>query len=117
MIAPTSTDNLTRFEESVKEVELIATVKFKPSYFTSSNQLNFISSYDDLDFLVFALVDLPSGNRVALVRHQNAPYFGTEIYLAPNLSSANSVLAEALDALNISNTDIEWIRPDLNLPV
>lgn len=118
MTAPASTNNnLIRFEESVEEVDLVATVKFKPDHFIESNQLDFISSYDDLDLLIFACVCLPSGNRVALVRHQNAPYFGTEVYLAPHLSSPSSVLAEAFDVLNIFDEDLEWIRKDIDLSV
>jgi hypothetical protein len=69
----TVSQNLTRFEELVREIDLIATIKFPPTYLAQSHQLNFVPSYDDLDFLTFASLTLPSGQRIALVRHQNAP--------------------------------------------
>lgn len=111
----TISQNLTRFEELVREINLIATVKFPPTHFAQSHQLNFIPSYDDLDFLTFASLILPSGHKIALVRHQNAPYPGTEIRVAPNLSSPSTVLTEALDMLALSLRDLDWIHPHLNL--
>lgn len=105
----------TRFEELVQETDLIATVKLTPSHFTRSHQLNFISSYDDLDFLTFASLVLPSGHKIALVRHQNAPYSGTEIRVASDLSFSSTVLAEALDVLALSFHDLDWIHPHLDL--
>ena len=107
--------NLIRFEESVPEVDTVATIPFEPEHFIHSHHLDFISSYDDLDFLIFASVPLPSGHRISLLRHQNAPYPGMEICLTPNLSSPSTVLSEALHVLNISLEDLAWVPPDITL--
>jgi hypothetical protein len=115
MTTSSPTQNLTRFEELVLETDLIATVKFKPAHFIQSNQLHFIASYDDLDFLTFAKVELPSGNRISLVQYQNSPDPGTEIRVALGLSSPSVVLAEALSVLNLSRDDLDWVHPHINL--
>jgi|GEM_PF-2645541 len=107
--------DLARSEKSTPEINLVATVKFPPEYFTHSHQLEFIDDSDDLDFLVYAFLDLPSGNSISLVRHQNAPYPGTEIYLSPNLSNPSQILSEAISFLRISPDDLDWIHPQISL--
>jgi hypothetical protein len=109
------TQNLTRFEELVPETDLIATVKFQPAHFIESNQVNFIPSYDDLDFLTFANVELPSGHRISLVQYQNSPFAGTEIRLAREQASPSTVLAEAISVLNLSRDDLDWVHPHIKL--
>ena len=89
----------------------MATVRFEPDYYIQSHHLDFISSYDDLDSLIFASLSLPSGHRISILRHQNAPNPGTEICIAPGLSSPSSVLTEALQVLNISRSDLIWVHP------
>jgi len=107
--------NLISCENSAPGTNLLATVKLLPERFVQSHQVNFVYSYDDLDSLIFANFSLPSGNLVSLVRHQNAPYSGTELYLSANLPNPSDVLIEALDALNISEKDLDWIHPQISL--
>jgi hypothetical protein len=107
--------DLTCFDKPASEINLVATVKFPPEHFIQSHQLKFASGHDDLDSLIFTNFNLPSGNTISLVRHQNAPYPGTELYLAPGLLSPSTVLAEALHILNISRDDLDWIHPQANL--
>lgn len=101
--------------ESTPEINLVATIKFLPEHFVQSHQLEFITGHDDLDSLVFASLDLPSGNTISLVRHQNAPYSGTELYISPNLSNPSQVFTETLDLLQISKSDLDWIHPHIHL--
>lgn len=108
---------LAHFEELVAEIDIIATTKFKPDRFIQSHQLHFLPSYDDLDYLSFTSVSLPSGAAITLVRHQNAPYSGTEIRVAPGSSSPSNVLTEALDILHLSPDNLDWIHPLLVHPL
>lgn len=114
-MSTTISKNLIRFEELVREIDLVATVKSSPAHFAESHQLELISSYDDLDYLTFANVVLPSGNKVTLLRHQNAPYEGSEIRINPRSSSPSNILIEAMNVLGISSDDISWIHPHLKL--
>lgn len=107
--------NLNSFGLSTPQIDLVATVKFPPEHFIQSHQLDFLPSSDDLDSLIFASVDLPSGNTISLVRHQNAPYPGTEIYLPPGLLDPSQVLAELLCLLHLSHDDLDWVHPHINL--
>lgn len=107
--------NLTHSQTSLWGINLVATVKLTPEHFIQSHQLEFISGADDLDSLVFTNLKLPSGNTISLVRHQNAPYPGTEIYLNPCLPNPDRVLAEALHLLNLSHDDFNWVHPQINL--
>lgn len=106
--------DLADLSKSVPEINLVATIKLTPQHFVQSHQLKFTSSCDDLDSLIFANLDLPSGNTISLVRHQNAPYSGTEIYIAPGLPNPSQVLAETIDTLNISRDDLDWIHPQVH---
>lgn len=86
-------------EEFVPEINLVATIKLTPLDFVRFLGLEFTSSNNDLGSLVFTRLDLPDGNTVSLVHHQNAPYPGVEIYLSPNLSDPAQVLLEAFSLL------------------
>lgn len=75
------------------------------------NNLEFRSSYDDLDFLVFALLPLHSNIRVALVSYQNAPIPSIEICVRHDLQNVGDAIAQALDRLNLTPKDLTWIDP------
>ncbi|MEY2831386.1 MAG: hypothetical protein RLZZ574_644 [Cyanobacteriota bacterium] len=107
--------NLNHGELSTPQIDLVATVKLPPEHFIQSHQLKFIPSSDDLDSLIFTSFNLPSGTTIPLVRHQNSPCSGVEIYLPPNLPSPNSVFAEVMHFLNLSHDDLDWIHPQINL--
>lgn len=107
--------DLNNSNKSISEINLVATIKLPPEHFTQSHQLEFVNSHDDLDSLVFASLNLPSGSTISLVRHQNAPYSGTELYFPPDLPNPSKVLAETLDLLQISTNDLEWVHPQIHL--
>jgi hypothetical protein len=64
--------------------------------------LEFRSSYDDLDFLVFAILPLYSDIRVALVSHQNNPLPSIEICVRHDLQNAGNAISQTLDRLNLT---------------
>ena len=70
--------NLVTLGDSIAETELVAIIRQEPNEISRLNKLEFRQSFDDLDYLVFATLSLLSGNKVALVRHENSPAFGTE---------------------------------------
>lgn len=107
--------NLNESNQLIPEINLVATIKLTPEHFIQSHQLKFVSGQDDLDSLIFTSLDLLSGSTISLVRHQNAPYFGTELYISPSLSDPSKVLTEALNLLQISKSDLDWIHPQIHL--
>lgn len=102
---------------SVPEINLVATSQLSPEHFVKSNQLNFTSSSDDVGSLVFAFFPLPSGNYISLVHYLDAPDSGVQIYINPNSSSPSSILTEALEFLNLSTSDLDWVHPQLTLSI
>ncbi len=104
--------NLVRLEDSIAETELVAIIRQEPAEITRLNKLEFRQSFDDLDYLVFATLSLPSGNKVALVRHENSPASGTEICVKYNQSNTAAVLKEALTEMNLTLNDLTWIHPE-----
>jgi hypothetical protein len=96
----------------------VAVLRMEPDELTSTKALNFRAGFDDLDYLVFATLSLPSGREVTLVRHTNAPNPGTEVCVVPHENeiashqeSALSIL-ETLKTLHLSVADLSWIHPD-----
>ena len=104
--------NLVQLEDIIAETNLVAIIRQKPSEITKLHKLEFHRSFDDLDYLVFATLSLPSGNQVALVRHENSPAPGTEIYVKYNQSNTAAVIKEVLSEMNLSLNDLTWIHPE-----
>jgi hypothetical protein len=102
-------------EPSIPEINLVATSQLSPERFVKSNQLEFISSSDDVGSLVFSAFSLPSGNSISLVHYLDAPYPGVQVYINPNSSSPSEIFAEAINFLNISPDDLDWIHPQIHL--
>ena len=62
-------------------------------------------------------MSLPSGNKVALVCHENSPASGTEICVKYNQPNTTTVLKEALTEMNLTSKDLTWIHPGLMITV
>ena len=103
---------LIRFEQSILETKLVAMIQQEPENIPRLSQLEFTESYDDLDYLVFATLTLPSRNQVALVRHHNSPQSGVEIYVKHDLDNTLEIIQEALKEMNLALKDITWIHPE-----
>ena len=108
---------LIRFEDSISETKLVAMIRQEPEDISRLSQLEFTESYDDLDYLVFATLTLPSKNRVVLVRHQNSPQPGIEIYVKRDRDNTLKIIQEALTEINLTIKDITWIHPEYGLQI
>ena len=106
-----STQKLTQLEDLIPETNIVATIGQDVTTIGKLNNLEFRSSYDDLDFLVFALLALNSDIRVALVSHQNAPVPSIEICVRHDLENVEDAIAQTLDRLNLTPEDLTWIDP------
>ena len=102
-------------EVHTPEINLVATSPLPPEHFAKSNQLEFVSSSDDVGYLVFSAFSLPSGNSISLVHYLDAPFPGVQIYINPNSPSPNKILSEAIEFLHLSTDDLDWIHPNIHL--
>ena len=104
--------NLVRLEDAIDETKLVAMIRQEPAEIMATNKLEFCSSFDDLDYLVFATLTLPSGDRLGLIRHENSPAPGIEICVRPDQKHIPVVLQQAIVEMNLDIKDFTWIHPD-----
>lgn len=103
--------NIVQFEDVIAE-NIVAIIRQEPDEISKLNDLEFQNSYDDLDYLTFAILSLPSGNKVALVRHQHSPEPGIEICVSHNQQNVAEVIKETLNKINLTSDDLTWIHPE-----
>jgi hypothetical protein len=101
-----------RFEEIISETEPVAMIRKDPDEIKQTNKLEFKESYDDLDYLIFATLPLPSGNQVSLVRHLHSPKPGTEICVSYEQLNIPKVLKDTLSKMNLTWNDLAWVHPE-----
>ncbi|MBW4621161.1 MAG: hypothetical protein KME17_17605 [Cyanosarcina radialis HA8281-LM2] len=106
---------LVLFDEIYPETKAIAVLRQEPAELEARGSLKFERGYDDLDYLVFSVLSLPSQHRVALIRHQHAPNPGTEICVVPNEPAVIEMLIETIRFLNLSTQDLSWIHPQYEM--
>lgn len=104
--------NLVRLEDSIAETKLVAMIRQEPAEIQATNKLEFCPSFDDLDYLVFATLSLPSGDRLGLIRRDNSPSAGTEICVRQDLKNIPAVLQQAMAEMNLTIDDLTWIHPE-----
>ncbi|MDV2997445.1 MAG: hypothetical protein N4J56_007150 [Chroococcidiopsis sp. SAG 2025] len=89
----------------------IAVIRSEPEELIEQKSLTFRNGFDDLDYLAFSILSLPSNRPVTLVRHKNSPSLGTQICVTANEPSVAETLVEAIRLLNFSIEDLSWIHP------
>lgn len=105
------TQQLIQLEDLIPETNVVATIRQDVETISKRNNLEFQESYDDLDFLVFAILPLPQTNRVALVSHNNAPVPGIEICVRYDEENIAEAISETFRSLKLMPEDLTWIDP------
>jgi hypothetical protein len=108
---PNPAQKLIQLEDLIPETNVVATIGQDVVAISKLNNLEFQSSYDDLDFLVFALLTLPSNIRVALVSHQHSPVPSIEICVRQDLDNVGDAIAQTLNILHLTSEELSWIDP------
>jgi hypothetical protein len=91
----------------------IAVINSSPADLQSRLGIEFERTFDDLDYVDTALLELPSGRRFALTRHAHAPEPGTVIAAAQTDAADDLFLEEILNSLGIPRGDLSWVTPDI----
>jgi hypothetical protein len=112
---------LINLEDITPATMTVAMFDREPHDFQTNNGLVFRSGYDDLDYLDFAMLTLPSGHDVTLVRHQGSPQPGTELCIRSSLDDAQasdlenvaSVIRETCAFLSINESSLQWVHPNI----
>ena len=103
---------LINIEDFTAATVTVAMFKQEPHDFQTNNGLVFRSGFDDLDYLDFAILNLPSGHEVTLVRHQGSPQPGTELCVRFDLDIVAAVIRETCTFLNINESSLQWTHPN-----
>lgn len=92
----------------------IAVIGLEPDELADKNGLIFEAGEDDLDSLHESVFGGPSGDVMALIRHVHSPKPGTQLWVkARTLSDARRQLRDAIQALQLTKSDITWVSPEL----
>ena len=105
--------NLVNIEDLTSATMTVAMFKHEPQDFSTNNSLVFRAGFDDLDYLDFTILNLPSGHEVALIRHKGSPQPGTELCVPSNQDNVASVIREACKFLNINESELQWVHPNV----
>jgi hypothetical protein len=90
----------------------VAIIALEPFEIEQKYHIEFNDSFDNLDYLKVAVLDMCSGVRVALKRHRGTPGPGTDIGVSARyIHDYEPVVAEVVDALGLHPDDVLWSRP------
>ena len=64
----TESQKRVRLEDSIAETKLVAMIRQEPTAIEATNKLEFRPSFDDLNYFVFAILSLPSGDDLVELR-------------------------------------------------
>jgi hypothetical protein len=106
-------NTLINLEDITPATMTVAMFDREPHDLSENTDLVFRLGYDDLDYLDFAMLTLPSGRDVTLVRHQGSPQPGTELCVRSNLEDVASVIRETCAFLSINESSLQWIHPSI----
>lgn len=104
---------LINLEDVTPATMTVAMFAQEPHDFQTNNGLVFRSGYDDLDYLDFAMLTLPSGHEVTIIRHKGSPQPGTELCVRSDLENVASVIHETCAFLSINESSFQWIHPTI----
>lgn len=107
-----SIQGLKDLSEITQALNSVGLINKEPVELESKGAPSFEKSFDDLDYLEYSLVSLPSQKLVTLVRHQGAPTVGTKLCVALDDHEIAQTIVEVLGKLSLSIQDLSWIHPD-----
>lgn len=109
MMIECSDTNLQRLEELIDETMPVAVINQHVPLKNASHDLAFRKSYDDLDYLEFAIVPLQTA-QVSLIRHRHSDV--TDICVRHDQLDIDNILYEAVAKLNLTENDLDWVHPE-----
>jgi hypothetical protein len=108
-----------RFEEVTPTNEIVAYFNAQLSSLVAGTGLPIFPGYDDLDYIQFAYITLPSGNTVVLGQYENAPEIGVDLYVeldrkhnSTAIFNIPALVVETLRYLAIPRASAVWFHPD-----
>ena len=101
-----------RFEEVTPANEYVGFFDVSIESLAANLDLPIFEGYDDLDYLRFTFLTLPSGENVTLGQYPRSPQPGTYLYVVAITSETSKIVAESCQQLTIAKEEIIWVYPD-----
>jgi hypothetical protein len=109
-----------RFEEVTPTKEIVVYFNAQLPDLIAGTGLPIFPGYDDLNYIQFAYITLPSGNTVVLGQYENAPEIGVDLYVELDRKHNSTEIAtnipalvvETLRYLAIPSVMAVWFHPD-----
>lgn len=95
--------------------EIMALLNASPESLAARFGLSFFEGTDNLDDYRAAAIRLPSGRRIALVRHIGAAFSGVEVHADAHDEPA-MVVDELLESLDLPRGTCTWLRDEAAVP-
>jgi len=92
--------------------EVIAMIHVAPESLVERYSLELFEGSDNLGYYDAAMIQLPSGRRVGLVRHRGDPTPGIEVH-ADIQDNTTDAVREVLQVLGLPNSTVSWMRDAL----
>src|SRR3954465_5562894 len=93
----------------------IALLRLEPAEISRRCGITFEPDRDDLDALLVAAIESPTGRQFGLARYERAPSPGTELLVHEQSADFKAELLEALGLLRLRTEDLSWVHPDIHL--
>lgn len=94
---------------------IVGVLETSPELLSARHGLSFFDGTDNLDDYRAAAIQLPSGRRVAMIRHAGAPPNAVEIHADAHDDPA-TVIDELLGALDLPRRKCTWLRHGAGVP-
>ncbi len=105
-------DYIDRFEEITNATMPVAFLSINPDELEKRAKLHFRKGYDDLDYLRFAMVELPT-DVFSLVYHERSPELGVELCIDPQCQNISAIIQSAIELLKIEPKHIRWLKESM----
>jgi hypothetical protein len=94
----------------------IALLRLEPAEISREYGITFEPDRDDLDALLAAAIESPTGRQFGFSRHEHSPTRGTVLLTHEQSPDFKADLLEALGLLRLRRQDLTWVHPDIDLP-
>jgi len=90
-------------------MQTLCVLSRNPEELTRDLGIRFNRSYDNLDYLKYAVIETTLGRIFGLVRHENNPRRGTELCVGLGYGRRECKLDEALSTIRETRDNLTWI--------
>jgi hypothetical protein len=105
-------DYIDRFEEITCATMPVAFLSIDLDELEKRAKLRFHKGYDDLDYLRFAVVELPA-DIFSLVYHERSPELGVKLCINPRCQNISATIQSAIELLKIEPKYIRWLKESM----